>query len=62
MVDRLLYKLDKEITPTQWRDGNLIVTLSFVDSMCKFDLTEIFLELLLSANARFNLAQPLNGR
>ena len=35
------------------RDKNLIVALSFVDSVCKFDLNEIFLEFLLCANASF---------
>ena len=36
-----------------WRDKNLIVTLSFVGSVCKFDLNEIFLEFMLCANASF---------
>ena len=36
-----------------WRDKNLIVALSFVDSVRKFDLNEIVLEFLLSANASF---------
>ena len=38
-----------------WRDKNLIVTLSFVDSVRKFDLNEIFLEFLLCANAKCKL-------
>ena len=44
-----------------WRDKNLIVALSFVDSVCKFDLNEIVLGFLLSANASFYpLHKPFN--